>query len=85
MVGSVKTHFANFVYVKSLCPFPIVDAEAGGSTCLQIEHAGKSYYNLATFLGKWKDMVESNNATSTEQIGRAAWIGLPYANATVTP
>jgi hypothetical protein len=85
MVGSVKTDFANVNYLEGLCQFPIVDCEEGGSTCLQIEHAGRSYYNLATFLANWKYTAESNNATSTEQIGRPAWIGLPYANATVIP
>lgn len=46
MAAQVKTDFANVNYVKALCQTPIrTDKEYGGSTCLQIEHAGQGYHN----------------------------------------
>jgi hypothetical protein len=51
LAGRVKTDFANINYIKGLCPTPIrTDNEYGGSTCLQIEHAGQGY--VKTYLGK---------------------------------
>lgn len=85
MVGSVKTDFANIGYIKGLCQLPISDDMYGASSCLQIDYAGKNYYNLATFLSKWDEMVKANISMSIDQRQRPAWIGLPYANTTVTP
>jgi hypothetical protein len=46
MEGRVRTDFANINYIKELCRTPIrTDAEYGGNTCLQIEHAGQGYHN----------------------------------------
>lgn len=85
MVGSVKTDFANYPYIKSLCPSPIPDSEYAGITCLQLDWAGTNYYNFGKFLSSWGDMVKTSNGTSIELGERPAWIGLPYANATVVP
>jgi hypothetical protein len=85
MVGSVKTDFANANYIGSLCRTPITNDDQSEASCLQIDHAGKNYYNLATFLSNWNRIVESNNSVPIEQHQRPSWIGLPYANATVVP
>jgi hypothetical protein len=46
MSGRIKTDFANVTYVKNICETPIRnDKKYGGSTCLQIEHAGQGYHN----------------------------------------
>lgn len=50
MVGSVQAEAANVRYLQSLCQIPTLDEEYGANSCLEIEHAGRSNYNLATFL-----------------------------------
>jgi hypothetical protein len=83
MVGSVMTDFANYGYVESLYASPIPDKGYANVTCLQLDWAGTNYYNFGKFLSSWGDMVKANNSASIEQEQRPAWIGLPYANATV--
>jgi hypothetical protein len=85
LVGSVKTDFANMYYIESLCQIPINHNPGLQFICLQIDNAGKNYYNLATFFSNWKKMSESNNSAPIDQHQRPSWIGLPYANATVIP
>jgi hypothetical protein len=85
MCGSVQTDFANINYMKQLCPTPDLDRQYGGSTCMQIDNAGKSYYNLAQYIGRWADTVKAGEIFPTTQEDRPAWIGIPYANTTVVP
>ncbi|RII17494.1 hypothetical protein CUC08_Gglean002334 [Alternaria sp. MG1] len=85
MCGWVQTDFANINYIGKLCPTPNLDKDEGASTCMQIDSAGKSYYNLAQYIGRWADMVKAGESFSTIQEDRPAWIGIPYANTTVVP
>lgn len=84
LAGRVKTDVANVNYVKSLCQTPIrTDDEYGGSTCLQIEHAGQGYHNYQRYLSEW-DMTASNGNGSTNQTERPPGFGLLYENTTIT-
>jgi hypothetical protein len=85
MVGSVQTDFANINYIMGHCANPTLDKEYGGSTCMQIDNAGKSFYNLAQFLANWDDVVKAGRNVSTNQEHRPTWIGIPYVNTTVIP
>lgn len=85
MCGSVQTDFANIVYIEQLCPTPDLDRQYAGSTCMQIDNAGKSYYNLAQYIGRWADTVNAGEIFPTTQEDRPAWIGIPYVNTTVVP
>ncbi|KAG9189856.1 hypothetical protein G6011_06724 [Alternaria panax] len=85
MIGSVQTDFANIQYIKQLCPTPTQDKEEGASTCMQIDNAGKSLYNLAQYLATWNDIVKASDGLSTSQEHRPTWIGIPYVNTTVVP
>ncbi|KAF2272791.1 uncharacterized protein EI97DRAFT_405417 [Westerdykella ornata] len=82
--GQVMTDFANVTYVKQLCATPIQsDAEAGQSTCLQIEHAGQGYHNYQRYLNYWTTAVNSRNTTSNQR-KRPRPFGLLHENTTVT-
>ncbi|KAF1916879.1 hypothetical protein BDU57DRAFT_449041 [Ampelomyces quisqualis] len=84
LAGRVKTDFANVSYVKSLCQTPIrTDKENGGSTCLQIEHAGQGYHNYQRYLAEWDKAAANGNGT-TKQEKRPPGFGLLYENTTIT-
>jgi hypothetical protein len=84
MTGRVKTDFANVTYVKSLCSTPVrTDPAEGGSTCLQIEHAGQGYHNYQRYLAEW-DQVAANGSGTSDQYKRPQGFGLLYENTTIT-
>jgi hypothetical protein len=85
MCGSVQTDFANINYMEKLCPTPDLDRQYGDSNCMQIDNAGKSYYNLAQYIARWADRVKAGEIFPTIQENRPAWIGIPYVNTTVVP
>lgn len=84
--GRMKTGFANVNYVKSICSTPITDTmdkEYAGSTCLQLEHAGKGFHNYQRYLSDWKEFKRYGNGTS-DQHRRPPGYGLLHDNTTVT-
>lgn len=84
--GRLKTGFANINYVKSICSTPIttsMDRDNAGSTCLQLEHAGKGYHNYQRYLTTWKEWNRFGNGTS-DQHRRPPGYGLFHDNTTVT-
>jgi hypothetical protein len=84
MTGRVKTDIANVTYVKGLCSTPIrTDPTEGGSTCLQIEHAGQGYHNYQRYLALW-DQVSANGSGTSDQNKRPQGFGLLYENTTIT-
>ncbi|KAF2036251.1 hypothetical protein EK21DRAFT_96201 [Setomelanomma holmii] len=84
MIGRVKTDFANINYIKSVCQTPIRnDPEYGGSTCLQIEHAGQGYHNYQRYLAEW-DLEAAKKNTTTDQKKRPPGFGLLYENTTIS-
>lgn len=85
LAGIVYTDFANMLRVQKMCMTPIrTDPEYVGSTCTQMQHAGRSLYNQAEFLADWNAITQTPNVTS-DQSKRPARIALPYANATLVP
>ncbi|KAI9730134.1 MAG: hypothetical protein M1834_006127 [Cirrosporium novae-zelandiae] len=86
MHGLVMTSFANPQYLSDTCPTPIqksADPLYGGTTCLQIEHAGQAYHNYQAFLSVWTDQINSGNDTSIDLTKRPNAVGLMYDNTTV--
>ncbi|KAH7090439.1 hypothetical protein FB567DRAFT_291625 [Paraphoma chrysanthemicola] len=84
MSGRVVSDFANVTYIKNLCQTPIrTDMEYGGSTCLQIEHAGQGYHNYQRYLAEW-DLESRRKNTTTNQHKRPPGFGLLYENTTIT-
>ncbi|KAF2017000.1 hypothetical protein BU24DRAFT_141896 [Aaosphaeria arxii CBS 175.79] len=81
--GRYRADFANSKYISNTCPTPIrSDPDHGGSTCLQIEHAGQGYHNYQRYLAHWDWDVRNGNG-STEQDKRPPGFGLLYENTTV--
>ncbi|KAF2005150.1 hypothetical protein P154DRAFT_518695 [Amniculicola lignicola CBS 123094] len=84
LAGPVQTSFANIEYIKTLCSTPIrTDKAEGGSTCLQIEHAGQGYHNYQRYLAYWDTAASNGNGTS-DQTQRPPGFGLLFENTTVT-
>ncbi|KAI9753023.1 MAG: hypothetical protein M4579_005365 [Chaenotheca gracillima] len=81
MYGQVFTEYANPVYASQKCQTPakIHDWEYGGSTCIEIEHAGQAYHNYLLFLAGW----QNNPAESSDLAHRQAGVGMLYDNTTV--
>ncbi|KAI9808556.1 MAG: hypothetical protein M1825_003705 [Sarcosagium campestre] len=67
LTGNVKTTYANPIYVadKCLSPTKDIDPEYGGSTCVQIEHAGQSFHNYLQFLETWTNVIGTGNGSDT--------------------
>lgn len=84
MTGLVKTQVANLLHVQDICQTPIRDdKEFGGTTCLQIEHAGQGYHNYQRYLAFWDNEASSGNGTDDQRY-RPPGFGLLYENTTVT-
>ncbi|KAH8637869.1 hypothetical protein IG631_05639 [Alternaria alternata] len=85
MRGLVQTDFANIGYMEELCPMSNLYGKNGGQICMEIDNAGKTYHNVAQYIGKWANMVKAGESFSTVQRDRPAWIGIPYPNTTLVP
>ncbi|KAH6618500.1 hypothetical protein C7974DRAFT_31234 [Boeremia exigua] len=84
LAGSVKTDFANILYIQKMCQSPITtDPEYSGTTCTQIEHAGQGFYNYHKYLADWTHEANTGNSSS-DQKKRPLGFGLLYENTTVT-
>ena len=84
--GEVKTSFANPDYAASQCSTPIRpvdDPQFAGTTCLQIEHAAKSYHNYHHYMTRWSELARNGNGTQDLKI-RPLGTGLIDENTTVT-
>lgn len=83
MTGSVKSDFANILYIQEMCQSPITsDPVNRGTTCTQIEHAGQGYYNYHKYLADWDNEARTGNSSS-DQNKRPLGFGLLYENTTV--
>ncbi|KAH0541232.1 hypothetical protein FGG08_004288 [Glutinoglossum americanum] len=85
MYGHVAATYANPPYVASQCKTPILkstDPDFGGTTCLQIEHAGQAFHNYAQYLSVWTDNIASGNG-SADLRERPKAVALLHDNTTV--
>jgi hypothetical protein len=62
--GPVHAYFSNSTYLMDQCKSPVTtDPEFRGSTCRQIDHAGKSFRDFSTWLDDWQDLSQQSNAS----------------------
>ena len=84
--GQVTAGFANSVWLAENCQTPIpsgMDPQYGGTTCLEIEHAGQGFHNFLSFLDVWAENVATGNTSATQYAGRPAPIADLFDNTTV--
>lgn len=84
--GRVAAGFANSVWLANNCQTPIqssTDPEYGGTTCLQVEHAGQGFHNFVSFLDVWAENVATGNTSATQYAGRPAPVANLFDNTTV--
>lgn len=67
LYGKVATSFANTNTLIDRCTTPIQtkDDPDSGLTCLQIQHSGEAFHNYMQYLGKWADINDSGNGSSS--------------------
>ncbi|KAF1989030.1 hypothetical protein K402DRAFT_350647 [Aulographum hederae CBS 113979] len=87
MQGNVRSSFANANFVAQECSTPIRrdmmgEVDVGGTTCLQIEHAGQAFKNYAKYLSNWNEIASSGNGSSV-LAERPKGFGLFNENTTV--
>ena len=82
MMGSVRGEFVHATHIGRICQTPLYDLYG---SCVDVENTGRSFSNLAEFLGHWRSIVTPDHNMSTRQEHRPTWIGLAYNNTYVAP
>ncbi|KAH8592964.1 hypothetical protein B0O99DRAFT_689178 [Bisporella sp. PMI_857] len=85
MHGKVKTQYANPVYIGEQCRNPTlsIDKTYGGTTCLQILHAGQAHSNHIVYLDDWVTRRRTGGISS-DLSHRPKATALLHHNTTVT-